>query len=320
MSESAEILRTPFTRKALLPVVKALAEHQKGAACTRIQCLGGGSYGFAFLAEYDGGCQILKAYKIAGMNEQEAAPLKLLRKACPLKVPEVFYVHNATAQFPIDVLCMEKIEGTNALTYLPFLFVGKDKRQRFAEIVTDALGEIHKVTADAYGFVAGGKRFAAWKDFYYPFANDTFLKAAELYKQRRLSAAIFKLLEKGMAHFDRIVTDATAPTLCHGDLNVMNIMADKKTFLPTGFIDPFNSMWADAEYDLFQLNFLTGVRFKLFDTYKRKFKTSENVDLKCAFYALVNEVLCHVKTGKSSKFLFRFIIKRVKKQYELHGI
>lgn len=33
----------------------------------------------------------------------------------------------------------------------------------------------------------------------------------------------------------------------------MNIMADPKTLKLTAFIDPCTSIWADREYDLFQL-------------------------------------------------------------------
>ncbi len=51
--------------------------------------------------------------------------------------------------------------------------------------------------------------------------------------------------------------------LIHGDLNVMNIMTDKKLHL-TAIIDPLESKWADPEYELFQLRNLTGNCFKLY--------------------------------------------------------
>ncbi len=235
-------------------------------------------------------------------------------------MPEVYYTYDATEQFPIDVLCMEKINGVNALMHLPFLFCSKKKRARFADIVTDALGKIHEVKSDRYGFIASKERYDTWREFYFKLANEVFTKAQAFLASGRLKPAIFSLLEKGMRNFDFIVDGATVPTLLHGDLNIANIMAEKKTFIPTGIIDPFNSMWGDTEYDLFQLNMLTGARCRLFKTYQRKFKTSEKAELKCAFYALVNEVLCHVTNGTSSRILFFFIIKRIKKQYKIWGI
>ena len=45
-------------------------------------------------------------------------------------------------------------------------------------------------------------------------------------------------------------------------------MADKKTFKLTGFIDPCGSIWADREYDLFQLRNMWGDAYGLYETYK----------------------------------------------------
>ena len=53
--------------------------------------------------------------------------------------------------------------------------------------------------------------------------------------------------------YDKYEDEPKFPVLIHGDLNIMNIMADKKTFYLNGFIDPCGSMWADREYDLYQL-------------------------------------------------------------------
>ena len=313
-----------FEKENLLPFVKLLAESKSGAV-VRVKCLGGGSFGLAFEVEHaSGNVKIVKAFKIADMLNAEAEALRLLRQASPLSVPEVFYTHSASEEIPINALCMERIRGVNALSSLRFPFLGRRKRANFAETITDALIKIHGASRDKFGFVGGAEaaeQFDTWQEFYKKLANDTFEKAKGFCSVGWLDKAIFSLLEIGMEKFDYIFADKVEKaSLLHGDLNVLNIMVDKKTFAPTGIIDPFNSMWGDREYDLFQLNAITGQRYKLYDTYKRKSKCSERVDLKCAFYALVNECLCHMKSGHCPPFAYSGISKRLTEQYQKHGI
>jgi fructosamine-3-kinase len=232
-------------------------------------------------------------------------------------------MHRADEQYPVDVLCMERIAGVNAGNPR-FLLKSKRKRKFFTETVINALGKIHETTNDKFGFIDGTgteKRFDTWQEFYQTIAFDVYEKAKVFYKGGKLSRKIFELLEKGIENIDFIIGEKVEKAcLLHGDLNIFNIMADKKTFAPTGIIDPFNSMWGDKEYDLFQLNALTGVRYHLFNTYIHKYGGTKRAALKCAFYALVNEILCHIKSGWSSKVLYFLIAKRIKKQYKIHGI
>ena len=78
----------------------------------------------------------------------------------------------------------------------------------------------------------------------------------------------FELLEKGFDVFKEIYEEPLYPVLIHGDLNIMNIMADPKDMSLTGFIDPCGSMWADREYDLFQLRNMWGDAYGIYETYK----------------------------------------------------
>lgn len=50
----------------------------------------------------------------------------------------------------------------------------------------------------------------------------------------------------------------------------------KKPFEISAIIDPLNSMYADKEYDLFQLNNLTGPCFHLYKTYKKSMKQARS--------------------------------------------
>ena len=101
--------------------------------------------------------------------------------------------------------------------------------------------------------------------------------------------------------------------LIHGDANVMNIMT-KKPFELVGFIDPLDSMYADREYELFQLSNLTGNAFRLYQTYKSKYPVSAKCDLKCAFYSLFQEINCYLRNGRYTGFIMRAAVKRAKAQ------
>ncbi len=110
--------------------------------------------------------------------------------------------------------------------------------------------------------------------------------------------------------FSEEVTDAC---LIHGDMNIANIMIDKRHKL-SGFIDPLNSMYADREYDLFQFDNLTGKRFYLRETYVKKYGASKYCDVKCAFYGLYHEVYSYIKSGMLVGFIMNPLVKNMNKR------
>ena len=119
-------------------------------------------------------------------------------------------------------------------------------------------------------------------------------------------------------NFDIIFSEKVEKaSLIHGDLNVMNIFADRKTLKPTAFIDPLDCMYADREYDLFQLNNLSGKQFGLYKAYKAKYPTSTYCDIKTAFYGLFNEVATYIKTGVLFKFIMHPLLTNMNKQLKL---
>lgn len=89
--------------------------------------------------------------------------------------------------------------------------------------------------------------------------------------------------------------------MVHGDLNIMNIMADPKTFKLTGFIDPCGTMFASREYDLFQLRNMWGDSFGLYEAYKRKHPLTKEGEFRVAFFGAINEVMCYMNTGTDFK-------------------
>ena len=83
----------------------------------------------------------------------------------------------------------------------------------------------------------------------------------ELSEKGKYSKKNFKVLEKAAEFYRTNINEPEKAVLIHGDLNIMNIMADKKTMKLNGFIDPCNTLWADREYDLFQLLNMWGTVF-----------------------------------------------------------
>ena len=153
-----------------------------------------------------------------------------------------------------------------------------------------------------------------------PFAAEILDEARRMHKSGRLESRAMRAMERGWAAFDKIFA-SPVPQACliHGDLNVMNIMTDKKLHL-TAIIDPLESKWADPEYELFQLRNLTGNCFKLYETYKRKYPVSENCDVKTAFYALYHEVYTYILTGSRIHWYLPQMVRRFEKDLRRAGL
>ena len=64
-----------------------------------------------------------------------------------------------------------------------------------------------------------------------------------------------------------------------------------------GFIDPSSYIWADREYDLFQLLNMWGNSFYLYETYKKHCPLKPDADFRVAFYGALNEASCRLSGG-----------------------
>ena len=127
----------------------------------------------------------------------------------------------------------------------------------------------------------------------------------------KLEKKVLAAMERAGSAFDSIFSEKVeTASLIHGDLNVMNIMSDRH-LRPTAIIDPLESKWADREYELFQLRNLTGDRFGLYETYKKKYPVSEKCDLKTAFYGLYHEVYAYILSGNKVNFILAPLVKRM---------
>lgn len=284
-----------------------------GVRSRKVKDLGGGSFGRAFKVALDKKTIVVKVCSLDGMCAKEAAELKILREYCPVKIPEVYFVRLKSDGSPIDCYGMEFIEGHNAFTDFTFLFATRKQKRLFADSVADALIKLHSHTSSKFGDITN-PIYDSWQEFYFPHAKKIMQGAEKLYAEGRLKKYIYETAREMFSRYEFIFSDMVAEAcLIHGDMNVMNIMV-KKPLRLVGFIDPLDSMYADREYELFQLFNLTGKAFKLYDAYKNKYPVSAKCDLKCAFYSLFQELNCYLRNGTYAGFIMRAAVKNAKKQ------
>ncbi|MGN0486744.1 MAG: phosphotransferase [Acutalibacteraceae bacterium] len=285
-----------FTLNYLKEAIPPVAEAQLGDKISKLKFIGGGSFGRVFSAGLAGGeTVVLKAYRNPGMQEKEAEQLKILRENTRVAMPQVLFTHS---EENLSLLAMTLIPGKNVLDPL-FLFKSKEKKQTFADAVIRGMLDWHEVKGAKYGDLLS-PHYDSWFDYYRKEKAEPLLKfLGEKVSQCGFKEKNYELLLKATEIYDRIGDDAESPVLIHGDLNIMNIMADPKTFTLTGFIDPYGSLWANAEYDLFQLRNMWGDSFGLYETYKKQRRLSENCDFKVAYYAAMNEAKCFFDSGES---------------------
>lgn len=151
--------------------------------------------------------------------------------------------------------------------------------------------------------------------FYYPLAKEILEKAQKAVQDGRFRAETCETMEKAFRRYEDIFgEEIRQAVLIHGDYWPANILIDPKSLLPQAVIDPYNSMWADREYELFALNNVMGSCFRLYENYKSKVELSRLCDLKCAFYALYSEVRWFHQLGEGSHPFMWTLAKRLKRQ------
>lgn len=280
--------------KFLLEKLPKIAEEHLNERIDGLKFIGGGSFGKVYkCTKTNGETIILKAYHVSGMEKTESQQLELLGANTSVKMPQVYFTHNDDE---IAVLCMSFIDGKNALDP-SFLLKSKTQKEEFAKDVVDGMLQWHSVKGEKFGYLENAT-YDSWKEFYIEnkVERDLFgLK--KLMDKGKYSKKNYDLLCRGLEIFKEVANEPESPVLIHGDLNIMNIMADPKTMKLTGFIDPCGSMWADREYDLFQFLNMWGNAFKLYDTYKSKCEMSEHCDFKVAFYGALHENSMRLKGG-----------------------
>lgn len=271
-----------------------IIEENTASKVEKIKFVGGGSYGQVFKATLsDGRVIAVKAHRRKGFQYSEAERLELLAKNTSVKMPEVVFTYGDETS---DIIGMTFIEGKNVL--LPqFLFFGKEKKEKFANAVIDGLLELHSVKGEKYGEFKN-PQYESFKEYYINEKQHPWLSALEkLAAEGRYSRKNLEFMKKASEIYNSLPDESECPVLIHGDLNIMNIMADPKTFELTGFIDPGDALWTDREYDLFQLRNMWGDKYGLYEAYKSRAEISEHTDFRVAYYGAMNEASCRMSNG-----------------------
>ncbi len=274
-------------------MIKAVKE-KMNESLTDIKFIGGGSFGKVFKGTMPDGTPIaVKAYRVNGWEMRESEQLRALCNATKVKVPEVLFTKSDENT---AIMAMGFIKGQNVLNPA-YLLKSKAAKQQFTNDVIDGLLEIHSVKGEKYGDILN-PNYTNWLEYFKTEKIETGIKGlTELCEKGKYSWKNLELLKAATEIFYKVAEEPESPVLIHGDINIMNIMADPKTMQLTGFIDPGSIAWADREYDLFQLRNMWGDSFGLYETYKSKWKTSEYCDFKVAYYAALNEACCRLSGG-----------------------
>ena len=279
--------------KALFTLIPEKIKEYMNLDTLSIKFIGGGSNGKAFRCTLPDKSIVVKAFRIEGMMEKESAQLRAIKENTGVTMPEIYFTHSDES---IALLGMGFIEGTNVLSP-SYLFKSKAKKKAFAEEVVGNLLEIHSVKGEKYGSLLN-PTYDSWTEYYekeHIIPKMQGLK--DLCRKGKYSKKSYALLEKAAEIYKEKALEPDCPVLIHGDINIMNIMADPKTMRLNGFIDPAGYIYADREYDLFQLMNMWGNSFYLYETYKKYCPLSENADFRIAFYGALNEASCRLSGG-----------------------
>lgn len=277
--------------------LKELVQKKTGKAPTNIKCVGGGYYADVYRVDYQNQDTIIvKVYKSQGIMKKEISQIQLLSKYALYPMPKELWTHSADENFKNDVLAMNYLQGENGGNAF---YLYPSKRAKLAEQVIDNLLAFHNVhNSEGFGEIEGDKFYKTFNEYYKMRAAAILKMSKSLHEAGQLSEYVSDIVSKAIAQFDNIFyLPITEASLIHGDYNMWNVLIDKKNCKVTAIIDPCGCMWADSEYDLYQLNNANGKHLKLFETYAKKKKLSENCRQKMAFYELFAEIEHYYNSG-----------------------
>ncbi len=265
-----------------------------GIGTESIKYIGGGSFGKVFAVTLsDKSVIAVKAFRLIGAHKDEAFQLAFLSERTSVRMPEVLFTYSDEE---CALMGMSFIDGKNVLDPL-FLLKSREKKRAFAKSVVSGMSEWHSVKNNKFGSL-GNPTYDSWIECYRSEKQQPWLsQLGELAEKGKYSKKNYELLCNATEIFNKVCCEPESAVLIHGDLNIMNIMADPQSFDLLGFIDPNGSMWADREYDLFQLLNMWGNCYGLYDEYKKLNGLSAESDFRVAYYAAMNEASCRLKGG-----------------------
>lgn len=259
--------------------------------------IGGGFYADVYKLEYENTEPlIVKVYKSEGIMKKEVSQLEILAEHAISPMPNVLWTHSADGNFSQDVLAMNCLKGENGGNVF---YLSASKRARLAEQVVNNLLAFHNIhNPDGFGEIESDIRYKTFNEYYRQRAVEILKMAEKLHKKGQLEGYVLDVMQKAYESFDKVFyLPVTQASLVHGDYNMWNILVDRKSCSVAAVIDPCGCMWADSEYDLYQLNNANGRHLKLLEKYKEKKALSENCMQKMAFYELFTEIEHYYNSG-----------------------
>ena len=274
--------------------------------------VGTGAFGSVFCANFPTPpCRAaVKVFHNAGDAEKEKLWYSALETS-GVKIPEIY------SSYGENCLVMEYICGTNAAkppSGCNFARIGK---QAAADIA-----KLHSMRGTGFGRIASeedlhGGRYPAWRECYKAIASRQFLKIENAARSGLFSKDVPALLENVFTYFDKIFDEPAYPALIHGDLNAENIMINSGAYLC--MIDPINTMWGDAEYELFQLSENGGGRYNLLENYAAVRPLSPDYRIKSACYAAFAEAEWFADISRPQDALLNRFMANAVTQFDLYG-
>ncbi len=278
----------------MIESVTKIIKSSYGAEPTAIKKLGGGFYGRAFhvslrVPPYQ---LVAKLYLFPGLAAEEAAQINLLSQHALLKMPKIFQLGFAEeGNWRYDYVLMEYLKGIN-LGFTDISLLPEETKERIANQIIDNLLAYHNATnPKGFGKINSALLCSTWQEYYYPIACSIAEKAHTLYEAGQIDDYIINVIDKSLLQFDAIFCEPiTKSSLIHGDYNTWNIFLTEDKKNADAVIDPFNSCWADNEYDLYQLDNANGKGLSLLKLYQQKKGSSANFYEKRLFYELFTEL------------------------------
>ena len=298
----------------LRPIIKDLFDCNI-ISCQQIGCGFAGGVVYKLNIDKEPYFVAVKTAKNAELLQKEYEYIKYINERVCAKLPKIYYV-DKTQTF--GYLVMEYFDGVNCSDEY-VLKASKKNRMYLAQQIADNLIELHSIKGDKYGLLTN-PQYDNWHDYYRPFVDKVVKDAYQLAKQGYITHKIYKTVKLGADKYEEIFSEPiSCPTMVHGDYWAQNLIVNKNYQL-IGVVDPFNSMWADSEYELFAVNAVYGKKLPVLESYLTKVKVSEKFWLKNSFYWLVSETNWVTILHHDNIRYLNFLVKQFLKQLKIYGL
>ncbi|MGN1194170.1 MAG: aminoglycoside phosphotransferase family protein [Acutalibacteraceae bacterium] len=293
-------------------LIAGAIKENTGQDLLKLSPLGKGATSSAFLAQINDEPKQLavKISRHAELLKREQQMLDFLSPLTCYKVPKTYFFCNSGEN---AVLAMEYISGVGGNSKRLLFMPGKNS---LAEDIIRKFKSTTGIHGEKFGKFDNPK-YDNWKDYYLDFFGEIYEFAKFKAQQNQLSDTAVTALEKAKSNFDVIFAEPTGkPCPCHGDLWLNNMIIDPKSKTLAGVLDPFDSLWAEPEYELLALTLGFGKTLKLYERYKAETMVSKYCDLKVELYALVNELHWYKQLGSIGHGYIDYRAKRLIRKIE----